>query len=290
MPKILAKLTIGTHRLATNLYSSDARFLYELIQNAEDNSYDKAISRGEQPYLMFIVSPSHISIETNEDGFEEEHVKAICSIGESSKQNVQGYIGEKGIGFKSIFKVAQKVHIQSGPFSFSFTHTQSVDEDGLGMVTPYDHPFSQLSPGTTTRFTLTPRVDSSFDQRRKDLEELPKTFLLFFKKLKKLVITIVPPSGNPTTTSYSASRDLSSNLGTVVEAALTAGQTTAKTHKFHVFTRTIQQLPEEAARPGRRSADVVLAFPVDEHNVPTEARQHTYAYLPIRNLGFNVRA
>lgn len=52
----------------------------------------------------------------------QSNVRAICSTGESTKTNTSGYIGEKGIGFKSVFKAASKVHIQSGPFSFFFEH------------------------------------------------------------------------------------------------------------------------------------------------------------------------
>jgi hypothetical protein len=89
--------------------------LYELIQNAEDNDYDRAEAAGLQPSLSFSLYPNRIVIDSNENGFQEGHVKAICSTGESTKALIQGYIGEKGIGFKSVFKVAKKVHIQSGP-------------------------------------------------------------------------------------------------------------------------------------------------------------------------------
>ena len=83
--------------------------MFELIQNAEDNSYNIAQAAGVRPYLKVIVSPNTIVIESNEDGFEEANVRAICSVGESTKKSTQGYIGEKGIGFKSVFKIASRV-------------------------------------------------------------------------------------------------------------------------------------------------------------------------------------
>jgi len=70
-------------------------------------------------------------IDSNEDGFSKANINAICSTGESTKTFSQGYIGEKGIGFKSVFKVARKVHVQSGPFSFSFKYQHGEEKMGL---------------------------------------------------------------------------------------------------------------------------------------------------------------
>ncbi|KAI8291522.1 hypothetical protein K4K60_001608 [Colletotrichum sp. SAR11_57] len=100
-----------------NLYSSKTRFIFELLQNADDNQYSKASALGDTPYISFRIYPSRIVIHCNEDGFTHENMKAICAVGESSKTGAQGYIGEKGIGFKSVFMVAWKVHIQSKAFS-----------------------------------------------------------------------------------------------------------------------------------------------------------------------------
>ena len=43
----------------------------------------------------------------NEDGFKYENVESICTVGESTKKKYKqmGYIGEKGLGFKSVFQV-----------------------------------------------------------------------------------------------------------------------------------------------------------------------------------------
>lgn len=115
--------------------------MYELIQNAEDNNYKRASANGSTVFLSFSLYPDRIVLDSNEDGFSKEHVKAICSTGDSTKTAAEGYIGEKGIGFKSVFKVAKKVHIQSEPYSFSFEHTRDSSDDGLGMVTPLDEDY-----------------------------------------------------------------------------------------------------------------------------------------------------
>ncbi|KAL1619824.1 hypothetical protein SLS54_006422 [Diplodia seriata] len=62
-----------------DLYSKDTRFMYELIQNAEDNSYEHAISEGQKPFLKFSLYPDRMVVDSNEDGFTEDNVKAICN-------------------------------------------------------------------------------------------------------------------------------------------------------------------------------------------------------------------
>jgi hypothetical protein len=56
------------------------------------------------------------------------------AIGQSSKVGAQGYTGEKGIGFKSVFMAAWRVHIQSNAFSFIFMHRKG--DSGIGTVSP----------------------------------------------------------------------------------------------------------------------------------------------------------
>ena len=116
---MFAKLTCR-HRLAKNLYNSSARFVFELLQNTDDNSYSKARSLSAVPFVSFHVYHRRIVVECNEDGFTQENLKAICDVGKSSKTGTQGYIGEKGIGFKSVFMVAWKVHIKVGRFLVLF--------------------------------------------------------------------------------------------------------------------------------------------------------------------------
>jgi hypothetical protein len=126
-----------------------------LIQNAEDNNYRRAISSGTKPYIKFTIYRNKIVIDSNEDGFTTENVVAICKVGQSTKKTsgAQQYIGEKGIGFKSVFMVASKVHIQSGPFSFFFEHQPGAR--GMGLVTPVWEPAKVALQDPLTRITLT---------------------------------------------------------------------------------------------------------------------------------------
>jgi hypothetical protein len=87
-------------RLSKELYNTDMHFVLELIQNADDNQYNT------KPSLVFVIDSNTINIYNNELGFQENNIQALCDIGKSTKgKHKQGYIGQKGIGFKSVFTV-----------------------------------------------------------------------------------------------------------------------------------------------------------------------------------------
>ena len=68
-------------------------------------------------------SINYLRVDCNEVRFDKANVEALCRIGASTKkekERTKGYIGEKGIGFKSIFKVADTVHISSMGYEFKF--------------------------------------------------------------------------------------------------------------------------------------------------------------------------
>jgi len=262
--------------------------VYELIQNAEDNEYTRAEADGTELYLSFSMYPDRIVLESNEDGFGEDHVKAICSTGESTKTVAQGYIGEKGIGFKSVFKVAKKVHIQSGPFSFSFEHTRGSSDDGLGMVTPLDEDYHDLPEGVHTRITLTLLDPSNFEQRVQDLLNVPDTLLLFLTKLNVLRINTYPQNGSATETKFTRFADDDDNSEIITKTTTIDGNSTEENHHFYVIRKEINNLPRDEARKYTNQATVVLAFPVDEDDEPIIKQQHVFAFLPLRLAGFAV--
>ena len=80
--------------------------MFELIQNAEDNDYTRAEAARDMPFLTFRLHPDKIIVASNEDGFTEANVRAICSTEDSTKNASQGYTGEKRVGFTSVFMVA----------------------------------------------------------------------------------------------------------------------------------------------------------------------------------------
>ncbi|KAL8947441.1 MAG: hypothetical protein Q9222_006278 [Ikaeria aurantiellina] len=303
LPEVLEALQSTRRQLADsikivvdNLYSKETRFLYELIQNAEDNSYTTAMADREEPFLTFKVYPHTIIVESNEDGFSESNIRAISSVGNSTKKQNAGYIGEKGIGFKSVFKIAQKVHIQSGPFSFAFSHTRDDDDDGLGMITPFYEDPEQLPFGVRTRMTLTLLNSTKFEERVSEFRDVPDTLLIFLNRLQRLSIELYPPDNDVTTTQYSK-RDTEEDefyrlYTTVLTKNMRQGnEQSSSEQRYYTVKSDLHDLPIDEARKDKQGqyiqqGTVILAFPVDEHDEPALKQQHTYAFLPLSQVGF----
>lgn len=248
---------------------------------------------GEEPFLAFKLYPHRIIVDSNEDGFSKDNISAICSVGKSTKKHSAGYIGEKGIGFKSVFKIAQKVHIQSGPFSFAFSHTREDDDDGLGMITPYYEHAEELPIGVRTRMTLTLLDSTKFEEQASEFRDVPDTFLMFLSRLQRLSIELYQPDNTPTATHYSKWETKENGLYTTFLAKTTRKGKEEKTseQKYYSIKHKLHDLPFDEARKDKQGnsidqAIVVLAFPVDEYDEPVLKQQYTYAFLPLRQVGF----
>ena len=230
-----------------------------------------------------------ITIDSNEDGFDEANVRAICSTGESTKANSQGYIGEKGIGFKSVFKVASKVHVQSEPYSFSFEHNYG--DSGLGMVTPVFEEFGDLPSGVRTRITLTLARSTDLARLVKDFEDLPDSLLIFLNKLNKLSINVMNCNSKLISDAeYFYTYSDPDRKGLLVKMWSSNGKSNSLIQDFHITKRFLDNLPKDPARPNTNRVEVVLAFPLDySGSIPVIEQQYVYAFLPVRKAGFSVR-
>ena len=127
----------GLQRLSKELYSKDTHFVLELIQNADDNSYDESVLLAGSvrvPALKFIIGASGVTVLNNEVGFSERNVRAICDVGRSTKgAHHSGYIGQKGIGFKSVFRITDTPEIHSGGYHIMF----DAKCDAIGYILPH---------------------------------------------------------------------------------------------------------------------------------------------------------
>ena len=106
------------------VYTNKMRFLYELIQNVDDCDYEDISDCNLEVFFeRSNEDTAKIVFTYNELGFTPANVFAITGIAEAAKNisEEKVEIGEKGIGFKSVFGIADKVYIQSGRFSFYFT-------------------------------------------------------------------------------------------------------------------------------------------------------------------------
>ncbi|CAM4985722.1 unnamed protein product [Rotaria socialis] len=115
--------------LGSDLYTSPVHFLHELIQNAEDNFYEPSII----PCLRIELNHGYILLSNNEQGLRARDVFAICSLAVSTKTIEQEHIGEKGVGFKSVFGASNEPMLISHAWKFHF-HVPGLD--AMSYITP----------------------------------------------------------------------------------------------------------------------------------------------------------
>ncbi|KAH7127402.1 hypothetical protein EDB81DRAFT_662832 [Dactylonectria macrodidyma] len=286
--------------LAKNLYTSNARFVFELLQNADDNHFEKAKRLGQVPYVAFKVHPDRIVIECNEDGFTPENLKAICAVGRSSKTGAQGYIGEKGIGFKSVFMAAWKVHIQSGDFSFYFQHR--IQDSGFGMIRPlWEEPTEQLQQ-PLTKITLSlhdqgdeDQLSSQRDTIYQQFNDLQENLLLFMQNLKEIRVTFFDVSGEMKISTTFSTQQMDGNRVTLTRHVTHGGVITITSKIYHLARRRVGNLAKNENRSysvdeeqtrAYSKAEVVLGFQLTEHSVPIDIPQDVFAFLPMSHMGF----
>ncbi|XP_049615652.1 uncharacterized protein wu:fj29h11 isoform X2 [Syngnathus scovelli] len=266
-------------RLSTELYSKDTHFVLELIQNADDNSYPSEPDA--IPALAFVIEKDCITVLNNETGFQEANIKAICDVGQSTKgKHKYGYIGQKGIGFKSVFKVTDRPEIHSNGFHLSFDKTCGP----IGYILPHwidderplepqlNEPFPPHSWTTKIRLPLR----SECHQTRNLFHDVHPSLLLFLHRLRSITIYNQAESRIVTMTR----KDLNHN---VLEVEHSDG-----TERWLVVKSTLQP---KMLKENVEMTELALAFQLDCDNSGSDmigqpAKQPVFAYLPLRSFGF----
>ena len=259
--------------------------MLELIQNADDNKYGVDVV----PRLTFVYrTDGFLWIGCNELGFSPANVRAICGIGGSTKKvegSQKGYIGEKGIGFKSVFKVAEKVWIKSGALEFRFDKTKS-----LGMIAPEWCDFKR-NPliDERTMFCFEVPVLEHRQVVQKNLQELTPELLLFLRQLRCIDVKIQEPDGK-LQDCFCLDRDdgLDDGLRLTTLSRDAAQSCGKQKDRYLVCQRTADSMPLEEKRPNVTETEVLIAFPITEQGEPKQQNCTTFNFLPIRDYGLPV--
>ena len=263
--------------LSEQLYQKSTHFLLELVQNVDDNSYNVPT-----PTLNITYEHRTLRLDYNEIGFSKRNVAAICRIGQSSKSglnNTRRYIGEKGIGFKSVFRVSDIVWIHSGHYSFQFDK-----HERLGMIAPIWTEFPATTLPGFTSILLKLSDDCDVTELIQEVKSLDPRLLIFLQKLKRVNITINENTNLPWKTSLERRDDSSGDDGQ--ELATLYNKSIPL--PYRIFRFQVKQLPPDVKRFGVTQSELLLAFPLDGPNKQTIKSQDVYAFLPIRNYGFKV--
>jgi hypothetical protein len=176
----------GLDLLSSDVFSEYIRFLFELIQNADDAGATE---------VNIEVKNSYIIVSHNGDAFSEADVRSICSVGSGTKKSNTNTTGYKGIGFKSVFGKSNYVVIFSEGFQFRFDETYQHHKFKImpWQIIPQWTEINDLQNDIRDSFPNTWKVSTIIrlevtDEVLNDLSELLKRsqVLLFLRNLNKI--------------------------------------------------------------------------------------------------------
>ncbi|WP_312652600.1 sacsin N-terminal ATP-binding-like domain-containing protein [Proteiniclasticum sp.] len=166
--------------LSDTTYEDRKHFLMELIQNADDADYGDRT-----PEIHFHVTDEGLEIYYNEIGFTVEDIISITDTGASTKKskksNSTSFIGEKGIGFKSVFALAETVEIHSGPWHFLLGKDQCIVPKAVDV--------QEVGCGTRQiiRFTDSHVTEEIYKELKRYISGEAETFI-YLQKISKFVL------------------------------------------------------------------------------------------------------
>ncbi|CAE7717581.1 NOV [Symbiodinium sp. CCMP2592] len=312
-----ARLARALKRLAGELYGSDVHWQLELLQNADDNSYQN----GTLPTAEFLLRASEggeVIFRCNETGFREADIRAICDIGNSSKVGVAKYgpggrvvaTGEKGLGFKAVFALTDRPRLFSGPYRLEF---DSQHPSGIGYVLPRwledaeeARELCRPSWGSVLRMPLRTELQPRKEELFRRLASLPPSLLLFLKRLRQVSVEFQGMSASAASAPNEEGADglrvryaedaavearWEEMTGPVkLEVSRDGGQSWEADH--WLLLRRRFQVPEGLSKPGLASPGppstlLELALPKSPEGGFDRSRgaQQVFAFLPVRSYG-----
>ena len=181
--------------VSNDLYSESQRFIFELIQNADD------AASGNENEMQFDFHSDCLIISHNGRPFDETDIKAITHAGKGTKESDQSKTGYKGIGFKSLFGKSDKVHVFSNGYNFRFDRKfikQSFNSVKMPwQIIPIWTDRNELPGSSRTILSNSYNVCTVVELKNtngliNDLNELLSNgkILLFLRRIKKISVSV----------------------------------------------------------------------------------------------------
>ena len=246
------KFEQGIRQSTVDKYADPDHFVYELLQNAEDQ---------EATHVVFKLSADRLIFEHNGQPFTRQDVENITGLGNSEKPEQANKIGRFGIGFKSVFVVtdAPKIYttLESEPFGFIIRD--------LVVPSRIACPDGWIDNGIT-RFVLDFKTEKAPDLHRdigRKLRSLGADILLFLRHLNSIQWQTLLEEGT-----YLCDRSGSNKIINLAGEAGTKGTSKQCVEtKYVVFAKQVTL--ETADRPG----NVQIAFRLDGSRIVAEHGQ-----------------
>lgn len=156
--------------ILAGLYNDPSRFIYEILQNAEDESASE---------VRFELFKDRLDIYHNGKDFDLEDIDGVTGIGISKKKEDLTSIGKFGVGFKSVFAVTETPYIFSGEYKIKI-------ED---FVIPSETNTTEQITETLIRLPFNHKLRSKeevFTLISKKLENIGLKTILFLKNINEI--------------------------------------------------------------------------------------------------------
>lgn len=168
----------GLKKLLTELYPDKAHFVYELLQNAEDQ---------EATDVEFILYNDRLLFRHNgkKRDFILSDIDSITNIGNSTKSDDPTTIGQFGVGFKAVYAYTNTPEIHSGEYDFKIVDMLIPEDAGVEKraqkgVTEFIFPFDNPNKAP----------DLAVLEISNTLKELNETAILFLQHIKSIKFTL----------------------------------------------------------------------------------------------------
>ena len=119
-------------------YSDKTHFIYELVQNADDNK---------SQCIELQLYEDGLLVWNDGNQFSEKDVRSICSIGFSNKDLTQ--IGSFGMGFKAVYAYTDNPEVYSGDERFRIRISNPTKPEGINKNEIDEKVLEQLDAGRT---------------------------------------------------------------------------------------------------------------------------------------------
>ncbi len=166
--------------ILAGLYNDPSHFIYELLQNAEDEGATE---------VKFELFEDRLDAYHNGKNFDLKDIDGVTGIGISKKKNDLIAIGKFGVGFKSVFAVTETPYIYSGKYKIrieDFVVPSMVNDNGQVNGTLIRLPFNHKLRSREEVFKLI----------SEKLVNIGLKTLLFLKNIKGIQWQIPFSSGN----------------------------------------------------------------------------------------------
>src|SRR5882672_8961824 len=266
------------------VFTRSSGFILELIQNAEDAGQGQP-GTGE---IAISISRRRVKVVHNGRPFNESNLKAICGI-RSSKKPESGTLGYLGIGFKSVFKVADCAEIYSSGFQFKFDRNHpdwanQVSETPWHVIPIWVDQPSEAVEAEKTTFIVRLRNEEAYKNLMSGLKDIRAELYLFLNWIKRIQIT------DEVSGEQWSLEDLGEDAN-----GITALKQNTTVHRFKFFRQEVQVPPDlkldrltQEYRANVTKRAIAIAFAIDgngngnlDPSPATAMYGGVYSFLPL---------